>query len=458
MEPGPPGRAAAGLSSLKELHRRLTGPGLSGSTVRTLAVSVTGAFVSFVGQVILARSLGQVSFGVYLYALAVMNAVLVIGKLEQDIASTRFLAAYAGSAAWSHARGFMRWSRRVVTGSSLLVAGVGALVVAMQSGRIAGKDPALPAALLAACVLLVISAQLMLNAGQLQALRWYVASQWPGAVLRPLLLAGSIAALYLLLNRPLAPLVAVLVNVGATLAAVAVTARSLRAARPPEVVAAAATTDVRRWSRETAGLVATGLGQLVLSQQADLIVVGTLISVSDSALYGVASQFAFLVVFGQASVSYVTAPMMSELHARGDRAQLQRLLRSAFSANALVTLPVLAGLLAFGPWLLRLYGTPYVAAYPVLTVLCLASSIAGLVGGTAGFVLTMTGHQRQAAWIVASSAGTNIVLTLLLTARFGIMGTAAATFIATAMRGTLLVLFVGRRLALSVIPGWSGDR
>ncbi|HEX9564815.1 MAG TPA: polysaccharide biosynthesis C-terminal domain-containing protein [Gemmatimonadaceae bacterium] len=445
---------AAPLAAWEIARQRLTGPGASSSAIRSLAVNVAGAGISFAGQIVLAHSLGQTGFGVYLFALAVMNAVLVLGKLELDVATTRFLPAYLGSREWSLAKGFIRWSRRTVFGASLLVSGAGALIVLLIRDRLVERSPFLPGALVAACLLLVTSAQLMLNGGQLQSLRWYVASLWPGTVLRPLLLAMTIAILYLASGDHPSPRTAVLVNTGATILAVILTARSLRRVRPPEMRAATTASDKPTWARATPGFVALGIGQLVLSQQADLIVVGSLVNVTDSALYGAASAFAFLVLFGQSSVNFVMAPMIADLHARNEHDRLQGLLRSVFTANAAVTLPVLAVLIALGPWLLRLYGSAYVVSYPVMVILCTASAVVALVGATAGFVLTMTVYQQQAAWIIGGSAAVNIALTILLTPRFGIIGTATATLLATLLRCVLLVVFVRRRLNLSVIPTW----
>jgi O-antigen/teichoic acid export membrane protein len=115
-------------------------------------------------------------------------------------------------------------------------------------------------------------------------------------------------------------------------------------------------------------------------------------------------------------------------------------------------------LIVFGAWLLRLYQPVYAEAYPVMLVLALSAGVVGFVGATAGFLLTMTAYQREAAWIVGSSAATNLALTLILTPRFGIMGTAVATFIATMLRGVLLSVVVYRRLGLSVVPGLRHNR
>jgi O-antigen/teichoic acid export membrane protein len=445
-----PPTTLAGL--LLRTRGRLAGRGVAGSAFRSLMVSVAGAAISFGGQVVLARALGQESFGVYLFALAIMNAASILGKFEMDGASSRFLAGYVGAGQWSLARGFEQWSRRTALLASLIVAGGGAAIVLLVRDRLS-ETPALPAALLAASALLVVNARLILNGGHLQALHQYVQSLTPANVVRPALFACIIAVGYFALGWRASPAQAILANLASTLVAVALTVVFLRRARPAQLATATPAMDRQRWLRASYGLVAIGIASLVISQQSDLIVVGTLVSPADAALYGSAAQFAYLLTFGQASVSFVAAPMISGLHERRDRAGLQRLVRAVFIANSLVTLPIILGLVLFGHQLLRIYGPQYDAAYPVLVLLGLAALCVGLVGGTSGFLLTMTEYQHQAAWIIGSSAALNLALTLVLTPTFGLIGTASATLVATVARTGVLVWFIRRRMGLSVIPG-----
>jgi O-antigen/teichoic acid export membrane protein len=143
--------------------------------------------------------------------------------------------------------------------------------------------------------------------------------------------------------------------------------------------------------------------------------------------------------------------MIADLHARGRTQDLQRMVRIVMAASALVTLPVLLGLVFFGHYILRLYGPTFDAAYPVLMVLAAASAWVSLVGSLAGFLLTMTDYQREAARIIGLSAALNLVLTLILTPMFGMMGTATATLIATVSRGLGLAIFIRRRMGLRLI-------
>ncbi|MGQ0647613.1 MAG: oligosaccharide flippase family protein [Gemmatimonadaceae bacterium] len=438
---------------LARARSRLAGKGVAGSAFRTLTVSVAGAGISFVGQIVLARALGLEGFGVYLMALAVMNASLILGKFEMDGASARFLAGYVGAGQWSLARGFARWSRRMGVIASLIVAALGATVVLLFEAPLSGKNAALPGALLAACALLIVNARLIVNQGHLQALRRFVDSLVPGTVVRPALFATAIGIGYFVFGWRAAPSQAILVNLLATAVAVGLTTIWLRRARPVELTSATPEADRPRWLKATYGLVAIGIAQLIISQQSDLIIVGAIVSPAQAALYGAAAQFAYLLTFGQTSVSFVAAPMIAELHERRDKVELQRLVRALFIANTLVTIPIVLGLVFFGHYLLRLYGPEYDAAHPVLILLSLSALSVGIVGGTAGFLLTMTEYQQEAAWVIGASAVLNLALTLTLTPRFGLIGTASATLVATVARSAVLVFFIRMRMGISVIPG-----
>jgi O-antigen/teichoic acid export membrane protein len=118
----------------------------------------------------------------------------------------------------------------------------------------------------------------------------------------------------------------------------------------------------------------------------------------------------------------------------------------------MVSVPVFLALAVLGYWLLGLYGEAFVTAYPVLLLLSLSQLIAASVGMLVGYLLTMTDHQKVASKIIGATAILNLVLTLLLTPRFGIMGTASATLVATLARSVVLLIAVRRVLGSAATP------
>lgn len=82
-------------------------------------------------------------------------------------------------------------------------------------------------------------------------------------------------------------------------------------------------------------------------------------------------------------------------------------------------------MLGLGSHLLSLFGEKFVAGYPVMCILAVA--IVGRAAiGPAESLLNMTGGQRDCARSLMIAAGTNLMLNLFLTPRYGIVGAAIA--------------------------------
>ena len=109
------------------------------------------------------------------------------------------------------------------------------------------------------------------------------------------------------------------------------------------------------------------------------------------------------------------------------------------------------GLIVLGRPLLNLYGDGFAdQGYTVLMILTFAQLTAGLVGALAGYLLTMTAHEKQAAWIIGITAAVNLVLALVLTPRYGPVGTASATLIVAIARAVALRVYIRREMGLRI--------
>lgn len=442
------------LDFVGDIKERLTSGGLGGrvalSATRMLVVNGVGALLSFVVQVALARAMGKDAFGAYVYAMAWLGAALLVSKLEFDSTSVRFVGAYVATSRWDLLRGFLRFSRRVVLVASLVVAVGAVLVVAVGAEVVERKHPGLVHALWVAAAMVPVAALLALGASVLQGLQRYLAAQVPQYVVRPLLFGVVLAVAVLAGGSDVSPREAVAYNLVATIGALALTVVLWRRARPQPLVSVTIANDQRVWVRTAMPLLAVSAAQLIVSQQADVIVVGTMLTASEAAGYGAASQLTLPLALAAASATFVAQPLIADLYARQQLDRLQRLIRVATLVGLLLTVPLAAILILAGRWLLALFGTDFTTAYPVLVILALAQLVVGLAGALAGYLLTMTAHEREAAWIVGSSAVLNIVLAVLLTPRFGAMGTATATLTAASLRAVALRVVVRRVLGLRV--------
>jgi O-antigen/teichoic acid export membrane protein len=245
---------------------------------------------------------------------------------------------------------------------------------------------------------------------------------------------------------------AVALNATATAVALGVSLFLLSRAAPATAVAATPEFETDKWMRAIRSFIVISGAQLILSQQSDILVVGTVLSPRDAGLYSAASQLAGLTMLGAQALIFVALPFVSDLHTRGRRAELQRLVVRTVQACAVVSLPVVALLLVAGRLVLRAYGPAFVDGYPVLAVLSAGAGVGATLGIISGFLLTMTGHEQAASRMVVGTAVLNLALTFVLTPTFGIVGAAVATVVAGLGRVWLLQRYARRHLGVEVRP------
>ncbi len=189
------------------------------------------------------------------------------------------------------------------------------------------------------------------------------------------------------------------------------------------------------------------LGQVIISQQADVIVVGTMLTTAQAGVYAAASQLTLPVALASSAVTYVAMSMIAELYTR-DPGRLQSLVRAVTWLSAGVSIPIAIGLIVLGPFLLSLYGMT--EGHEVLIILTLAQLVVGISGAVAGYLMTMTAHEKEAAWIIGMTAIVNLGLALLLTPRYGAVGTASATLVAATGRVVALRIYIRRTMGIRV--------
>ena len=185
-------------------------------------------------------------------------------------------------------------------------------------------------------------------------------------------------------------------------------------------------------------MLASNLFLYILSQ-ADLWCVGHFLAREQVALYGAAWRLAQLVALPIALANAVLPPLIAELHAQGNRPQLEELLRGSATLGGIpALLACLLMLAAGGRILAALYGTFYGAATLPLVLLSLGS-VTNVLAGSSGFTLLMTGHERALMKITFCVGLVFIAGEWTAVPRFG---TAGAAFVAASAMG-LQNLFMG---------------
>ena len=147
-------------------------------------------------------------------------------------------------------------------------------------------------------------------------------------------------------------------------------------------------------------------------------------------------------------VSQVVPPIIAELHAKGERDQLERTLRSVSTVAGLPAALVLVAFIVAGGFILSLaYGPYFRQAATVLIILSCARLVA-VCTGSSGVTLMMTGHQRIMMLITLGCGAFALIAEILLAPSYGITGVAAATCTAQILLNLLQLIFARVRVGI----------
>ena len=170
----------------------------------------------------------------------------------------------------------------------------------------------------------------------------------------------------------------------------------------------------------------------VLLSQTDTIMTGSILGSYYVGIYSAAFKTAAGASFILMGVNAIAAPMFATLHAQGDYAGLQKLTSSVARWMFYPTFIFALLLIIFGDRVLGTFGAEFVAARWSMTILILGQLV-NVGAGSVGYLMQMTGHHKQCAYVMGCSAILNLVLNAILIPTLGILGGAIATALTMAL-------------------------
>ncbi len=192
-----------------------------------------------------------------------------------------------------------------------------------------------------------------------------------------------------------------------------------------------------------------------VNNQADLWVVAAFLSATDVANYGVVLRVAILVMLPSIIANAMITPKIVQLNTLGDIGGLNRLLGLSAALAFGVTLIMVLGLVLFGKQALPVFfGASYVAAYPVMVVLCIGRLI-NVFTGSCGQVRLFCGHAKKMMLSTVVFSIISLLIALLLVKGFGTIGVAFGFSLGMAGQNIVQYLLVRRLISVSTIADFS---
>lgn len=416
---------------------------------QTMSVGIT-----YLSQILFARWMGAVEFGVFEYVSTISLVLGFVGGLGLSSVALRFIAEYSVQQDWGRLRGVIwgSWWQTVLASTGLAIMGTTLLW---------WRNTQLPIDHFAALVLglwavpLVALMKLQLEMGR--AVRRISLAYAPSLVVYPLmLLTGTV--IWVWLNQRLTSAVLIGISLWTMLSVLTIQLLLFRQGLSPEIHKAAPVYAIRQWLQIALPLLFID-GSFIVLNQTDTLMLGTMLNLESVGIYSAAFKTAGWVNFILASVNAIAAPMFAALYAQGKRAELQHLVSTVARWIFYPALAVAIGLIIFAEPILGLFGAEFTAAKWAMMVLVIGQLV-NVGAGSVGYLLNMTGHHNQCAFVVGCSAVLNIGLNWIGIPVLGILGAALATAVSMSLWNIWLNRLVVKHLEIdpSIVAALRGIR
>jgi O-antigen/teichoic acid export membrane protein len=419
----------------------------------SVSVRIAGVALGYAANVVLSRLLGLSEFGKYAIALSWALVLALPAKAGFDISSLRYATSYIERGDAAALRGFIHVACATVILISLIM---GALVLAV-GGQFVRADwhmLAWTALMIMPLALLVLFSVLM------RVVQHVIASQFYDQMLRPFLViagVGAAAMAGIKLTAADALLITTLTAAGALVFLLI----HFRAVYSGIWRQHAHYGPWRQWFAVSAPMLVMGVVQEMMNH-VEVILLGVLGDARQAGLFAASWRLASFVPFVFLGLATMAGPLIATAYERRDFDEMNRVSTLVARLGFVFAAVGVLVLLAFGNWLLGLFGSDFVAGYPVLATLLLGGVVNAFTG-IVGYLMILTGRERQALAVFAGALLLGVILNLILIPRWGALGAAAASSSATAAWNFAMLVYVRRTLgidasALALRPVPAGKR
>jgi len=413
--------------------------------------NIIGSILKYVAAFLIQYGFGAGGYGLYTLSLSFINLISSILNLGLDDATVRYVSIYRSKQQMTSLRGILLFCTALagiagIIGAILLVVFTPPLVafwIHLKLHHLANQDTlnrSISLLQLMAPVIPLMTMQIMWFAGLrgFKAFKWRVIST---SILQPLLQIALLGLVLVFFHTrdgitavALALLLSTFLN---TFLGLYFLFKEMNKVATPEP----GQYEVREWLTFASFNFLTTIIDTVLDSVDTILLAAFGVSDVQLGLYGAALRISNFVQMPLLSINNIFAPTIAELHSKGEIKKLESMFKIVTKWSVTFSLPLFLICVLFGEYLLILPGQSFAGAWPLLDAFALGAMInAGT--GAVGYMLLMTGYQRLSFLNSAVAVVANIGLGILLTPRYGAMGTAISTGLAIVVLNIMRLLQV----------------
>lgn len=416
--------------------------------------NIAGYILKVGSTFLMQHGLGVAAFGLYSLSFSVISFVSSIFTIGLDDAMVRYIAIYRGKQQGSIIRNLTIFCT-ALAGTTGLLGGFGLLYFApFLAKHLLHHAEATPLLRLMAPIIPLTSTQMIWTAG-LQGFKDFKKRVLAQRIIIPALVILLLLVVCTFLPRAERLIAVIIVTIISTLLS-AVFSFYFLFGRVVQMQSKGGSQEkesryeVREWLGFATPNFLTNIVDIVLDAIDTLLLGFFGIPKVSIGQYSAAIKISGFIAMPLTSLNTMFSPTIAELHSKGEKHKLEAMFKVVTQWAITFSLPIFCISALFSAALLEiLSGKDFIGAWPLLIAFGLGG-MANAGTGSVGFMLLMTGHQKLSFINSLAAVVINVVLGILLTPRYGAMGTAISTGLATSTVNFMRLLQV--RLLLKMQP------
>jgi O-antigen/teichoic acid export membrane protein len=396
--------------------------------------------IGFLSNYVLIKTAGVNDYGSYIYIFNFLYMIAGFCILGMDTLLIKKVSVYDAAGNYRELKGIIFFAIGVCFLSSLIVAGISRKIANITG--VTENSGGVNWFILSFSTLLMLSV-ITINQASLQGLKKITLSQVGEKIARPIMIIAFVIVLFSFRKKiTLDELIWInIVALGITLLFTSILHKKnigskLKNVKPEY--------EFINWTNSAIAFFLLG-ALYILNSRVDVFLLGLLRGNDEVGVYNIVLKISEIISFGLVIINFIIAPVIAKLFTKGELPQLQGLVTQSARLVLMIGLPLLLIIIFFRKSILVFFGVNFFNSQEALLILCLGQLI-NILSGSVGMLLLMSGYQRFSIYSLAISTAFNIMFNIILTPKYGIVGTAIATAASIGMWNCLMYLFVRKKI------------
>ena len=180
-------------------------------------------------------------------------------------------------------------------------------------------------------------------------------------------------------------------------------------------------------------------------QWSGVLIAAVFVSSADIAYLSAAQRTAMLTSFVLMVVNMVVAPRYARLWQENKINEIQRLAKWSTRGMVMLAAPIVAAMIFLPEFIMGLFGDEFIVAGNLLVIMAIGQFI-NVATGSVGYLLNMSGHERDFRRVTLFSGPLTVILSFILIDQYGVLGAAIATAVGLSLQNILAFFMVRKRL------------